>query len=76
MTRMLFRGLATLVLLAGCTGVPDGIEPVRGFDAARYLGTWYEIARLDHRFERGLDDVSATYAPNPDGSIAVVNRGL
>jgi apolipoprotein D and lipocalin family protein len=76
MTRVLFRALAVLVLLAGCTGVPDGIEPVRGFDAQRYLGTWYEIARLDHRFERGLDDVSASYAANPDGSIAVVNRGL
>jgi apolipoprotein D and lipocalin family protein len=73
---MLFRGLALLVLLAGCTGVPDGIAPVRGFDAQRYLGTWYEVARLDHRFERGLDDVSASYAANPDGSIAVVNRGL
>jgi len=76
MRRVLFRALAVLVLLAGCTGVPDGIEPVRGFDAQRYLGTWYEIARLDHRFERGLDDVSASYAANPDGSIAVVNRGL
>jgi apolipoprotein D and lipocalin family protein len=76
MKRVLSRGLAILVLLAGCTGVPDGIEPVRGFDAQRYLGTWYEVARLDHRFERGLDDVSASYAANPDGSIAVVNRGL
>lgn len=76
MKRVLSRGLAILVLLAGCTGVPDGIEPVRGFDAQRYLGIWYEVARLDHRFERGLDDVSASYAANPDGSIAVVNRGL
>lgn len=76
MRRALCGGLAILALLAGCTGVPDGIEPVRGFDAQRYLGTWYEIARLDHRFERGLDDVSASYAANPDGSIAVVNRGL
>lgn len=72
----LLRVVALLAILAGCTGVPDGIEPVRGFDAQRYLGTWYEIARLDHRFERGLDDVTATYAANPDGSIAVVNRGL
>ena len=74
------KSLAALVALfwalAGCTGVPDGVEPVRGFDATRYLGTWYEIARLDHRFERGLDDVTARYAANPDGSIAVVNRGL
>lgn len=76
MKRVLSKGLAILILLAGCTGVPDGIEPVRGFDAQRYLGIWYEVARLDHRFERGLDDVSASYAANPDGSIAVVNRGL
>ena len=62
--------------LAGCTGVPDGIEPVTGFDQSRYLGTWYEIARLDHSFEHGLSDVSATYSVNPDGSIAVLNRGF
>ena len=62
--------------LAGCTGVPDGIEPVTGFDQNRYLGTWYEIARLDHSFEHGLSDVSATYSVNPDGSIAVLNRGF
>ena len=44
---------ATLLLLAGCTGLPEGIEPVTGFDKDRYLGTWYEIARLDHSFEEG-----------------------
>jgi apolipoprotein D and lipocalin family protein len=68
--------LLALMLLAGCTGVPEGLTPVRPFALERYLGTWYEIARLDHRFERGLDDVTATYARNPDGSVAVVNRGL
>ena len=61
---------------AGCaSGPPAGIEPVGNFDAERYLGTWYEIARLDHRFERGLEAVSASYARNDDGTIAVVNRG-
>lgn len=64
-----------LVLLAGCTGVPRGIEPVRGFDVQRYAGTWYEIARLDHRFERGLSNVSATYTLRDDGRVGVVNRG-
>ena len=49
------------LLLAGCTSLPQGVEPVRPFDASRYLGTWYEIARLDHSFERGLEQVSATY---------------
>lgn len=70
MTRL--APLAAL-LLAACTGVPDGIEPVR-FEAARYLGTWYEIARLDHRFERGLTNVTATYGTAGD-RITVLNRG-
>ena len=62
--------------LTACTGVPDGIEPVMGFDQSRYLGTWYEIARLDHSFEHGLSKVSATYGVNPDGTISVLNRGF
>lgn len=61
--------------LAACTSVPSGVQPV-AFDPARYLGTWYEIVRFDHRFERGLEQVTATYALNPDGTIAVVNRGV
>ena len=73
-----WRGLFLLMAftpLAACTGVPDGIQPVRHFQADRYLGTWYEIARLDHRFERGLTDVSATYSRRSDGGIDVLNRG-
>ena len=67
-----------LVLLAivGCTGIPDGIEPVDEFDLDRYLGTWYEIARLDHRFERGLSNVTASYTLRDDGGVRVVNRGF
>ena len=72
---LLLQLIAWLGLVAGCTGVPDGIEPVSGFDSQRYLGTWYEIARLDHRFERGLDAVTADYAQRDDGGIDVVNRG-
>ncbi|GGC66794.1 lipocalin family protein [Marinobacter halophilus] len=64
-----------LLLLSGCTGLPKGIEPVTGFDQKRYLGTWYEIARLDHSFERGLSQVTADYTLNDDGSIKVINRG-
>lgn len=63
-------------LLSACTGMPEGVTPVRGFDVSRYLGTWHEIARLDHSFERGLVAVSAAYSLNPDGSIRVVNRGF
>ncbi|WP_445468635.1 lipocalin family protein [Marinobacter shengliensis] len=64
-----------LLLLSGCTGLPKGIEPITGFDQDRYLGTWYEIARLDHSFERGLSQVTAEYTLNNDGSIKVINRG-
>lgn len=67
--------IAILGLLAGCTGLPEGVVPVRGFQAERYLGTWYEIARLDHSFERGLSDVSATYTRRADGGIDVLNKG-
>jgi apolipoprotein D and lipocalin family protein len=48
---------------------------VSPFDVQRYAGKWYEIARLDHGFERGLSDVNATYKLNADGSVAVMNRG-
>jgi len=64
-----------ILALAGCTGVPAGVEPVRDFELERYLGTWYEIARLDHAFERGLTRVTATYSRRDDGGVKVVNRG-
>ena len=67
--------LFAIFVLAGCTGVPEGVETVDGFELARYLGTWYEIARLDHRFERGLSDVTATYSMRDDGGVRVLNRG-
>jgi apolipoprotein D and lipocalin family protein len=67
--------LAMTLSAFGCTGVPNGLEPVTGFQVDRYLGKWYEIARLDHRFERGLTDVSATYEKRDDGAISVLNRG-
>jgi apolipoprotein D and lipocalin family protein len=67
--------LLLLALLSACTGVPEGVQPVTGFQADRYLGRWYEIARLDHGFERGLSRVTAEYTRRDDGSIAVLNRG-
>lgn len=73
------KGIVTLLLLGllcGCTGVPDGVQVVTGFQLDRYLGTWYEIARLDHRFERGLTDVTATYSLRDDGGVHVINRGF
>jgi len=66
---------AALYLLTGCVGVPEGVEPVKSFEISRYLGKWYEIARLDHSFERGLTQVTATYSEREDGGIRVVNEG-
>jgi apolipoprotein D and lipocalin family protein len=51
------------------------LTPVSEFDGERYLGKWYEIARLDHSFERNLSNVSAVYAREGSGVISVVNRG-
>ena len=73
---MLKKLLALLVMLVpGCVGLPEGITPVAEFDVQRYLGQWYEIARLDHSFERGLEKVSADYSLRNDGGINVINRG-
>ena len=68
--------LVLFVLLAtGCVSIPDNITPVTSFQIERYLGKWYEIARLDHRFERGLTQISAEYSMRPDGGLKVLNRG-
>jgi len=71
------KALCLLVFIAcGCAQIPEGVMAVQGFDVHRFLGTWYEIARLDHSFERGLINVTATYTLNTDGSLRVVNRGF
>lgn len=67
--------IVIFTLLTSCTGIPEGITAVDGFDVNRYLGTWYEIARLDHRFERGLENISATYTLRKDGGVDVLNKG-
>ena len=66
--------LALLPLVGCATRAPSGVAVVPAFDPERYLGTWYEMARLDHRFERGMSEVTAVYTANPDGSLGVVNR--
>ena len=78
-TRIMVRSVWTLVavaMLSGCLGVPASVEPVEEFDLNRYLGKWYEIARLDHSFEEGLDNVTAVYSLRDDGGVNVVNRGF
>lgn len=64
------------IFLIACTGTPQGVTPVTPFDKDEYLGEWYEIARLDHRFERGLTEVTAHYSERSDGGIRVLNRGF
>jgi apolipoprotein D and lipocalin family protein len=74
--RAVILALFFALALASCaTAPPDGLRPVTSFDIQRYLGQWYEIARLDHSFERGMTDVTATYRLQDDGSVQVINRG-
>jgi apolipoprotein D and lipocalin family protein len=62
--------------LVGCLGIPEGTRPVDDFELDRYLGKWYEVARLDHSFERGLSNVTADYSLRDDGGVRVTNRGF
>jgi len=64
-----------VLLAVSCVGIPNGVKPVDQFQVERYLGKWYEIARLDHSFERGLTRVSAEYRLRDDGGVRVLNRG-
>jgi len=66
----------SLLLLTACVSIPEGIKPVNNFDMNRYIGRWYEIARLDHRFERGMQKVTADYSLRKDGGLDVINRGF
>jgi apolipoprotein D and lipocalin family protein len=68
--------LILVLLLTACMGVPENVKVVESVNASQYLGTWYEIARLDHSFERGLEKVTATYSAKDDGGIKVLNRGF
>lgn len=68
--------LTATLLFSACASIPKGAKPIRNFDADRYLGKWYEIARLDHRFERNLNNVTAEYSLNDNGTIRVLNSGF
>lgn len=74
--RFLLKLILTLFPLAGCTHIPEGLQPVNGFEAGRYMGKWYEIARLDHAFERNLSNVTAQYSQAEKDQILVLNRGF
>lgn len=70
-------GISSILLLSACQNLtpPRGIKPVTHFDIDRYQGKWFEIARLENRFEKGLTNVTATYRLKHDGTVQVVNRG-
>ena len=69
--------VSSLALAAGCVSVPKvDNAPVAALDLSRYLGEWYEIARFDHSFERGVEQAKANYTQNADGTIKVVNSGI
>ena len=77
-TMRIFSLLIVVLLIAACSKeMPQAAKEsvVQSVDANQYLGTWYEIARLDNRFEKGLEQVTANYSLEKDGSIKVVNRG-
>lgn len=70
--------LVSMILNGGCQPEKEmkiNIETVKSLDLNRYLGKWYEIARFDHRFERGLVGATATYSMRDDGKIKVLNQG-
>lgn len=72
----IFLIIYLLLTVSACTGLPEGVTPVAEFNVKQYLGKWYEIARLDHSFERGMDNVTAEYSLREDGGVKVVNRGF
>ena len=75
-TQMIIAAIAA-VAVAGCVSVPKvDNAPVAALDLSRYLGEWYEIARFDHSFERGVEQAKANYTQNADGTIKVVNSGI
>ena len=69
--------IALVAVVAGCVSGPKvDNTPVAALDLNRYLGEWYEIARFDHSFERGVEKAKANYTLNEDGTIKVVNSGI
>ena len=74
MQMRIWNVLVISMVLTGCTGLPKGVSPVDGFDVNQYMGKWYEIARLDHSFERNKHEVTAEYSLRDDGGVKVINR--
>jgi len=73
MYRLLIISLI-LISITGCSKPYPPLDTVKKVDLQKYVGTWYEIARYEHYFEKGCRDVSATYTIKEDGDIKVINR--
>ena len=71
-----FLGIIGILTFNSCSTIPVGATAVTPFDKEKYLGKWYEIARMDFRFERNLNSTTADYSINSDGTIKVDNRGF
>ncbi|TFF35968.1 lipocalin family protein [Mucilaginibacter psychrotolerans] len=66
---------ALIVSFSSCVSIPKGAKAVKPFQKDRYLGKWYEICRMDFKFEKNLNNVTANYTLKDDGSIKVDNKG-
>ena len=78
MKKLLLLAIMTFALmLTGCKTYekPEKVTPVENFKLEAYLGTWYEIARLEHKFEKGMEAITATYSMREDGGVKVLNKG-
>ncbi|MBQ8958617.1 MAG: lipocalin family protein [Bacteroidales bacterium] len=76
MSKTLILSMAICLCVACGTNSNIDNSTVKDLDQSRYLGSWYEIARFDHRFERGLEECKALYTLREDGKIDVTNTGV
>ena len=67
--------IAAVTLLSSCASKPPKAEPVSNFQLNNYLGKWYELARIDFRQEKNLDNTTANYSLNDNGTVKVINKG-
>ena len=67
--------IGIIILFNSCASIPQKAKPVENFEVNRYLGTWYEVARFDFRFEKDLDNTSANYTLDKKGNVIVLNSG-
>lgn len=74
--KKIFSLSVLLCLLGGCSKPTVDNSVVNNFDLNRFLGSWYEIARFDHKFERGMEQTKATYTLREDGKVDVLNTGM